>query len=251
MPTGTCPLCERTDQPLQISHYMSGALYNPRHKRPEYVTRAGSFPVRKDIKARLLCRDCETTLNKGGESYVLNLIATKSRSFPLGEKLWLALPREVLDRSISRFSGQDLGVDMDKFAYFAISVVWRGAVGQWNGADGTPLPQFALGGFEPPMREYLLGKTHLSPNTTVIVIVASDRESRRTWFVPVCEVLDNCLNFRFLARGVFFRVMMGHVPQYFRDYCCTSPRKCIFYGDGEHRTLEALGKPGQDRLIIP
>ena len=34
---------------------------------------------------------------------------------------------------------------MDKFAYFAISLVWRGAVHDWVRPDGTVRPQDALG----------------------------------------------------------------------------------------------------------
>lgn len=56
---------------------------------------------------------------------------------------------------------------------------------------------------------------------------------------PSTHVEAMCLNFRFLARGVFFRAMMGrHMPQFFRDLSCSSPRKCVFFGDGTHRMSE-------------
>jgi len=145
----------------------------------------------------------------------------------------------VEDDSVSRFSGDDIGLDTGKFAYFALSAVWRSAVHQWVLPDGSTTPPIVLGAFEEPIRAYLLGKSPLPPDTAVIVVVCSDDEARKIWVTPSIHVEALCLNFRFLARGVFFRVMMGkHLPQYYRDRCCTSPRKCIFYGDAKHRMME-------------
>ena len=142
-----------------------------------------------------------------GKAEVLRHIAPKStKPFPVHEKLRLALPRDA-DVSIARFSGSDVGADMDRFAYFALSMVWRGAVQQWVFPDGNIVPEILLGDFEEGMRSYLLAKTPLPLNTAVIVIVCSDKESRKVWVTPSTHVEAMCLNFRFLARGVFFRVL--------------------------------------------
>lgn len=189
----------------------------------------------------MLCHECEQLFDRNGESEVLRAIAPKSmKRFPLHERMRLAFPRDS-DPSVSRFAGYEFGLDMDKFAYFTLSVVWRGTVGQWIKPDGTLTLALVLGGFEEPIRRYLLGETPFPPDTAVIIIVCSDDESRKAWHLPAPFMESNCLNFRFLARGVCFRAMMGrHLPQYFRDYCCTSPRKCIFYGNGERRTREVF-----------
>ena len=238
MPIGTCPLCRRTEQPLQESHYLPAALYSPRRKMRQYRTRNSTGIMETDLREYLLCQECETRFNKMGESYVLNLIAAKANRFPLREKLHVALARDIGDGSAPRFSGEDIGLDMDKFAYFALSVVWRGAVHQWMNADGTLMAPSRLGDFEESMRQFLAGEAAFPSNMVVIVAVASDNESRRIFSFPEAAVLDGCLNFRFFARGIFFRVMMGHVPRMFYDWCCTSPRKCIFYGDGSRRAAE-------------
>src|SRR6266478_700301 len=82
-------------------------------------------------------------------------------------------------------------------------------------------------------------RLHFPPDTAVIVIVCSDAESRKTWVTPSADVEADCLNFRFLTRGVFFRAMMGwRLPEFFRDRSCTSPRKCLFYGSAKHRIPE-------------
>jgi hypothetical protein len=58
-------------------------------------------------------------------------LAPKAKRFSLGEKLKLALPRERFP-DFSRFAAYDVGVDAAKFAYFALSIVWRGAVHEWS-----------------------------------------------------------------------------------------------------------------------
>jgi hypothetical protein len=121
---------------------------------------------------------------------------------------------------------------MDKFAYFGLSVIWRAAVHEWITPDGRTPPRCELGGFAEPIRLYLLGKGSFPLDTAVIVLVGSDQDSHNTWYTPTSFVEANCLNFRFLARGVFFRAMMGpHLSDYFREMSCASPRKCLFYGD--------------------
>jgi hypothetical protein len=226
---------------------MPRALY-PKHRSPSYATRTSTGPLdskTKQIKSHLLCFDCEQRFDRNGESEVLRWVNPKSKDFRLGDRLKVALPRDYdrrgCDQSVNRYSGEDIGADMDKFAYFAISVVWRGAVQDWMMPDGTVRPHDALGDFVEPMRLYLLGQSRLPPDTSVIVIVGSDEESRKVWTTPQVHVEADCLNFRFLTFGVLFRVMMGYrQPQYFRESCCTSPRKCLFYGSMKHRMPEIM-----------
>jgi hypothetical protein len=242
VPKQLCPLCRRETAPenLRKSHFIPKALYYVGDKTLQFATRAAKGEVQKHIKDLLLCDDCEHLLDENGEAEVLLHIASKAlKNFPLHEKLRLALPRED-HPDLQRFSGDDLGIDMDKFAYFALSVVWRAAVHDWEMPDGNILPRQAIGDFEPPIRGYLLGG-EFPPDTAVIVIVCSNEEMRRIWTTPMGDAADDSLTFRFLVRGVFFRVMMGYrLPQYFRERCCRSPRKCLFYGSAAHRVPEIM-----------
>jgi hypothetical protein len=220
---------------------MPAALYRAGRKSLEYATRSSSGKIDKHIKDLLLCRACERLFDENGESEVMFHTAPKAgHKFPLNGKLQVALPREVF-ADIQRFSGDDLGIDMDKFAYFALSIVWRAAVHDWEMPDGTVRPRMAIGDFEPPIREYLLGKGEFPSDTAVIVIVCSDADARKVWTTPSVDVEANCLNFRFLSRGIFFRVMMGYqMPNFFREVSCTSPRKCLFHGSAAHRMPELM-----------
>ena len=242
MRTRTCPLCkiEKHLGDFRKSHFMPAGLYHSGKKGLQYGTRLKSGRVEHHIKDLLLCSSCEQRFDDGGESYVLSLIAAKMMDeFPLHQKLRVALPRES-HPDIWRFSGDDLGINMERFAYFALSIVWRAAINDWEMPDGTILPKKAIGDFEPPIRKYLLGGA-FPPDTSVIVIVCTDGQARRVWNTPTILIEANCLNFRFLARGVFFRVMMGYqMSEEFRNMSCHSPRKCLFYGSMEHRMPEIM-----------
>lgn len=237
-----CPLCQITKsiEDFRKSHFIPASLYHSGKKGLEYGTRTGTGRFEREIKDLLLCSACESVLDEGGESYVLSQIAPKvMKDFPLHRKLSLALPRESYP-DVSRFSGDDLGIDMEKFAHFGLGIVWRAAIHDWEMPDRTILPRQPIGDFEPPIRNYLLGGK-FPPDTSVIVIVCSDDQSRRVWGTPTVIVEASCLNFRFLARGVFFRVMMGYqMPKAFRAMSCNSPRKCLFYGSAAHRMPEIL-----------
>lgn len=237
-----CPLCQvgREAGDFRKSHFIPAGLYHSGKKGLQYGMPSGSGLLQQHIRDLLLCNRCEHLLDEGGESYVLSHIAAKvTDDFPLHRKLRLALPRESYP-DVCRFSGDDLGIEMEQFAYFALSIVWRAAVHDWEMPDGTILPKTAIGDFEPPIRNYLLGG-NFPPDTSVIVIVCTDGQARRIWTTPTILIEANCLNFRFLARGVFFRVMMGYqMPEIFREMSCRSPRKCLFYGSAEHRMHEIL-----------
>jgi hypothetical protein len=141
---------------------------------------------------------------------------------------------------------------MKKFAYFAMSLVWRGAVQDWTMLDGMVLPASPLGDFQEQIRLHLLGKTALPPDMVVLVVVCSDSEARKVWIIPKLESAENCINVRVLLRGILFRVLIGYgMPAFYREMCCTSPRKCLFYGSMKHRMPEIMEiferhKPGEN-----
>jgi len=237
---GVCKLCLET-KPLRESHFLPAALY-PRRRKPSFASRNRRLVAvhSKDqhIKDYVLCFDCEQRFDRNGESEVLYWVSPKSKTFRLAERHYD--PSDP-DQSINRHSGADIGVDMDKFAYFAVSVVWRGTAHDWVLPDGGVRPHDALGDFVEPMRLYLLGQAPFPPDISVIVIVGSDDESRKVWTIPGAHVEADCLNFRFQTFGVMFRVLMGYRQwEYLRERSCTSPRKCIFYGSMKHRMPEII-----------
>lgn len=243
MEIGNCKLCTAENVPLHKSHLMPAALYRggKKGRMLEVTTYSGTLETDVEIKQPLLCHDCEQRLDRGGETHVLSMISPKAgKAFRLNDLMRVGYAR-YSDPSISRFYGPDFNLDMDKFAYFAISVIWRVTAGQWEMQDGNLTQEVNLGMFQENMRRYLMDEIPLPADMAVIVIVCSDEASRKSFFHPAGFIESGCINFRFLARGVLFRVMMGYqMSPYLRQSSCTSNLKCIWYGDCEKRTLEAF-----------
>ncbi len=224
------------------SHFIPRALYPNRNQKSATVTRTSAKPgPSPHLKEHLLCRDCEARFTRNGESEVLKWLAPKVKTLPLAERLRLALPREQ-SPEVSRFAAYEIGLDAAKFAYFTASVIWRGAVHAWQLPDGTRTTPLDLGPYEDVVRRYLLGEAEFPHHVmSVIVMVCSDAEARQLWIIPCQDEEASCQNYRFLARGVFFRLLLGpNIPEFFRDQSCVSARECIEFADCSRRVKQDL-----------
>jgi hypothetical protein len=233
--TGACKLCQCENVDLLESHFVSRKLYHSGKKKLEFVTfiDAGFGP--DELKAHLLCRSCEERFSIHGEAEVLKHVAPKYvlKAMPLAERMRLAWARDN-DPTAPRHDARDFDIDTDKFAYFALSIIWRRTIHEWSPA----LPRWELGQFAEDMRVYLLGQMPFPGNMSVIVMVCSDEVSRRMWTVPYQFVEAGCLNFAFDVRGIRFRVMMGHLPLFAHQANCVGPQRPIFLADCEKKTKE-------------
>jgi hypothetical protein len=237
---GKCKLCMKQAQ-LRESHLMPRALYAPGKKGIQFATRSQSGRNPEHLKAHLLCFDCEQRFDRFGESEVLRWVAPRAtKQFPLHDRLRVALPcMEIPPWSV--YNGVDIGLNTEKFAYFTLSVAWRRSAHRWMNFDGTPLPPWNLGTFGEQMRTYLVGDAGFPPDTAVMIIVCSDQHSRQFWTGPSTDVVCNCLGFEFLARGVYFRALMGHhLPPNAREVSCASPYGRILHGHCRNMTTEKL-----------
>jgi hypothetical protein len=233
---GICRLCSREDDLLK-SHYVPQALYPKKWQKSRTITHDVIYAGQTaHIKDHLLCAACEGRFADGGEDEVLRWLAPKAKQFTLADRLNVALARESYP-DISRFAAYSVGVDAAKFAYFAMSIAWRGAVHQWTLPDGTDATKLNLGQHEERLRRFLLGETEFPHDiASVIVVVCSDKAGRSVWGLPTQNFEAGCGNIRFIMRGVVFRLLLEPtIPEFFREKSCVSPRECIFYGDSAHR----------------
>ncbi len=98
METGLCPLCKKAKE-IVDSHLIPKAVY-PYCRDPEGNTIVINpdflgFSDRQ-IHTPLLCLDCEDILNKGGEGWLMPLLAEYDGKFPLHEIL-TRYPPDVTD----------------------------------------------------------------------------------------------------------------------------------------------------------
>src|ERR1035438_7986244 len=135
MQRGICKLClQKSD--LLDSHFIPAAMYkrlrnaSTKNLNPVIVTSKVTSSTSRQIKHHLLCSDCEDRFNKNGEMEVLKWVSDGKR-FPIVELLGRSVPFSMA-QDFTVYSGTTVGIDTEKFAYFALSVVWRAAVHQWD-----------------------------------------------------------------------------------------------------------------------
>ena len=204
---------------------MPAALYPPNTKLIQASKRNPSAAPVEEIAEYLLCGTCEGLFNRNGESYALRWIApkivkSKEREIPLLTLIDAATPFHTFD-DVGHFRSADLNLDMDQFAYFAVSVVWRASARVWRLTGGRPSERIDLSGYATALRQYLLGRSLLPQTVAVTATVCTDRFSRERWFTPTESRDYGCRSFPLLTFGVGFRTWIGHnIPGKIRDACC-------------------------------
>ncbi len=244
MSRGRCRLCRKRRQ-LVRSHLMPAALYAMTRElgsaisHPILVTRATSVPTSRQIWTHLLCRECEHRFNVGGEQYVMGLVNDGTR-FPFLDRLNVAVPVEEIS-TMAMYSGPAVGIDVQRLAYFALSVFWRASAHRWRGPHGSTIFN-SLGTYEEPIRRYLLGETGFPADVIVTVTACTDYGSQGSFYTP-CEVRGHVVTgFGMLARGIHFRMFVGpDIPQQMRGACCfSSPRQVILRGSCHRISVHAF-----------
>ncbi len=241
-----CKLCLGT-KILRDSHLIPRAMYSyirtsaQKDPNPVIVGRNVTATTSKQVSDYILCSDCEQLLNRNGESWMLRQVWNGKR-FPLLDRLRLAHQDYALPDALV-FSGSAVGIDTDKLAYFALSVIWRAAVHRWDTPFGGKTQAIHLGTAEEATRRFLLGQSGFPAAVTLMVTVCSDTASAGSFFMP-CRVSGVPMKgFALLTLGVHFLAYLEPLPVEIRELCCVkSTRRLIFLKNCEEKTMEAFGK---------
>lgn len=237
---GICKLCLR-EASLRDSHYIPKALY--RHYRkdaggdPIVMTRDLIVSTSKQVHDYVFCAECEHRLNIGGEGYLMKLVARRG-NFPL---------RNMLDGQhhtpagpFLQFSGTNIGLDVDKIAYYAISMVWRGSAHTWRSLAGQTTGSIVASHME-EMRRYLMGEIALSNDIYVFVLVCLDLVSQIQTLSPFPVDGVSIQRYEMLMSGIFFQVGLGCPADVISQVCCVHAQgHPIFAGDRRGETLKAV-----------
>jgi hypothetical protein len=178
---------------------------------------------------------------------VMSLLANGGR-FPLRDMLRPCRPASA--GSLLRFSGREAGVDTTKLAYFAVSLVWRGAVHSWHTLRGQTT-EVAVRSHMDEMRRHLLSEIPLPKDIVVFVLVCLDMvsqlQSTAPYLVGGHEEEDR---YEMLLNGVVFHVALGR-PQAEVDYfCCVHSRdRAVFAGDHSKAAI-AAAKFFRERALV-
>ena len=210
MRTGECKLCLKI-RILQDSHYMPRAMYKVlrdskrKNPNPIFITNAKTATTSRQITDYVLCAECEQRFGKR-ESYVVSLIG-KGNRFPLRDRMDLIEPLKKHSES-TEYSGHTLGVDTEKLGYFALSMIWRGAVHEWFDPFGNKAQILSLARMEEEIRQHLLDQSPFPNNAVVIVRVCDDRTSRESMLLPSRTDVSGSA-FEMFTPGIHFFVSLG------------------------------------------
>jgi hypothetical protein len=247
-----CKLCLQIRR-LRKSHLLPAALWrgarDPRlaNPNPVVMTRTAATTSSSQLRERLLCAECEDRFNKNGERYVLSWLAPRrivDGTFPLLDRLKIALEISRTD-ALNIYSGSNIGVDTEKFAYFALSILWRSAVHRWRFPGGNLTKKIDLREYEEPIRKYLLSEASFPDAVVIVFTVCTDSESRGSFYPPTLSQDTPFQTYGLLTQGVRFDISIGeNVPLEMRQCCCVSSQQhCIFSRnchDGTFRAFAAL-----------
>jgi hypothetical protein len=206
-----CKLCLKPRK-LQDSHLIGRALYKmSRDARyaPVVMTPEVAMHTSQQVRDYVFCERCEGLLYKGGEEYVTGLV-NDGKSFPLFGRITLApfAGKRVNARGLMQYSGVKLGIDTDKLAYYAISLVWRAAVHKWR-TLGQQNTSVALSDkHKEQMRRFLLGQIGLPHDLGIVVTVCTDLGSQGLVFAPTRSKGTDFSTYAVLVRGIYFRVII-------------------------------------------
>lgn len=169
MPTGTCPLCRENKQ-LVRSHLIPRAVYEyvrTVDKSPYAISNEFHGHTDRQLQDHLLCSECEDTLNKGGETWLLPLLAEYDGPFPFHDLL-TEIPPDIIDGKAAGFAAvRNPKIECDKLAHFALGVFWKASVHSWSGRKKGPM--IGLGPYREPIRRFLRAEATF-PNDVALTI---------------------------------------------------------------------------------
>jgi hypothetical protein len=225
MKIGKCKLCLADGVELQDSHFLPKGVYrilrddgapNP---HPWIISERKTAQISFQLKAHLLCRDCEQRLSKQGEKWVLENCLKKDRSFPLATVLAARPPEVFSSTNPTRvyFADKVHEIDCSALAYFAASMFPRGSIHGWSEDGAIPVK---LGPFQESFRAYLMGLADFPVDCALLVTVREGKEIDRLTHAPVGERREFCHIYKFPMPGLAFSLAVGkNIPENYRNSC--------------------------------
>jgi len=240
---GKCRLCLREGAELQDSHFLSKGVYKilraevkeKRNPNPFQITSEGVVQTSKQIKAPLLCRECELRLSKNGEDWVIRNGFKSNGTFRLGAALARSSHIQDADGSTRAYQAASIpAIDISALAYFAASMFWRGSIHPWN-IDGTRPVQ--LGPYEEGLRLYLMGQASFPLDVVLSVTVRWPSNISHFTHTPIGEWRGLLFVAKFPMPGLAFGLTAGpNIPRELR-------RICFVRGEGNPIFLSKLLEP--------
>ena len=233
--SGTCRLCGR-QRTLKDSHLLPASLYEIIRQdsgHPVAIQDGIAVQTSKQLSARLLCAECEQTLNRRGENWVLRNCYRGNGVFPLAKLLADELSAQgSISPNVYRLN-EGTAIDVENLTYFGASVFWRAAARSWAFLRGEPV-RLSLGPYEERFRRFLLGGSSFPAGVCLVVILNTDTTYECNLYPPQeLERGDTYRYYQFKIPGLFFQAVVGSkIPRELRTLS-THPGRCIHVTRGQ------------------
>src|SRR5579864_7154127 len=192
------------------SHLMPAALYDYCRKGEHHPIKVGGgivIPTDRQTQDYLLCEDCEDVLNTGGETWILDKLATWERSFPLYDLLTKAPPLFDEDGMVVYLAAQNAEIDVEKLTHFALGLFWKASVHSWLGNRKDS--RINLGPYSEDIRKWLLGQKAFPNYVYLVVVIEKPHRAQITMNDPYEGVRQGLRTyFRYLP-GMLFLMALG------------------------------------------
>jgi len=195
---------------LVRSHLMPAALYDYCRKgehRPIKVGGGVVIPTDRQTQDYLLCEDCEDVLNRGGERWILDKLATWERSFPLYDLLTKVPPLLDEDGMAVYLAAQNPEVRVENLTHFALGLFWKASVHSWRG--DTTDPRIDLGPYSEELRKWLRGQSTFPTSVYLIVVMEKPQRAQITMNDPYEGVRQGWRTHFVHVPGVLFMMALG------------------------------------------
>ncbi len=248
MAFGRCGLC-REERELRLSHLLPAGAYaivgdRTAGKHPVYITPGGTLFWDQEVRAPLLCDECEARFNRGGEDWTLENCWRASNEFRLRDALRGAPSVEVEPGSYAFVATEVPGVEMRRLVYFGASVFWRAAARWWR-IDKHTHRLLSYGPHEERLRQFLLSDEGSLPEGVALLIgVSVAREGRHNRILELpTQVPDSSqpCRYRFSMPGLTFVLYVGgRLPHVVTAYCASRTGTLLMLPEAEAEKLQDL-----------
>jgi len=223
MPIQKCPMCLEVKNVVS-SHLMHGDVYDYMRAPKAHPIAMNSQVVMvsdRELQFPLLCADCEDCLNKGGEMWLLPLLATYEGSFPFHDLLTKFEPDQVVDGARAYCTVKNPEIQADKVAHFAMGIFWKAAVHSWRGITTEPLIE--LGPYAEKVRKFLRGEASFPEHMLLNVGVLPKPVKHISCCLPYRGSNPEYFNYVFYVCGMEFALDVGKkIPADLRQNCFVS-----------------------------
>jgi hypothetical protein len=243
-----CPLCLK-QKTIVSSHLIPAAVYDyckpepgdrPIAISPKYVISSD-----RQLQDHLLCRDCEEDLNKGGENWLLPLLARYDGPFPFHEILTrgpIAVVIDRSDKSTGYAAADNPEIRCDDLAHFALGVFWKAAVHSWRGDRTRPL--IDLGPYTERVRLFLRREADFPAHMSLTIGVMPPPVKAHLFEYPYRASARQWHNFHFSVPGMRFVLCTGKTIKGDKRLSCfvSNPRHPILVTDMSSFLMDQIAR---------